>query len=113
MQNGTYRLIQKGLNNEYKLVVYNGSLKLLNKDSDSFIRTITQKDLSVHYEVKERLPGSQNSYDIVWIVNGNPRERIRLYASYAVIKYKIAELRKRKDYSQGILIPIRSDKHEI
>ena len=113
MQNGTYLLTQKGLNNRYKLVVYNGKMKLLNIESDEYIKSITDKDLTLHYVLGDRLPGSQNTYDIAWIVNGKQRERMRIYVSYAVAKYRIAELKKSSNYKSGLLIPIRSDKHEI
>ncbi len=110
MQNGTYRVKHKMLNTEYKLIAYSGTLKLYALKTGQFIKSYqNDKVLMEHCDIIEMLPGEQNHYDLVYIVNGKVKETIRMGVSYAIAANKRNELR-RTTHKNGLLVVVRQDK---
>lgn len=106
MQNGTYIVKSNFLNTSCKLVAYNGSLKFYSHNNQ-FLRTVNKKFLDEFFEIGERTNGTNGVYDIAYRMNGRIVERIKLMASYPVAKYKIAQLKAQRNYSSGLLQPLR------
>lgn len=110
MQNGTYKVTHKQLNTEYRLVAYNGSLRLYTLAGAGkplqFLRSLQESILNEFYTIGDMLPGDQNNYDLSWIVNGTEKERIRLGGKYSLAIYMKAKLRL-TTHKTGLLIPVR------
>lgn len=106
MQNGTYPAKSVFLGTEYRLVAYNGSLRFIDKHGNH-----VQKTNEVHvknfYELGERVDGTHGTYDVAWFSGGKLQERIVMNKHYAFVKSHINELKKRREYAQGLLRPLR------
>lgn len=107
MQNGTYQIESTMLNTKAKLVAYNGSLKIYNPQG-VFLRTITKETLYAIYDIiGERQNGTNGLYDIAYIVDGRVKERKILRKPWSVVAYHMNQLRQSKNYSSGLLRPLR------
>jgi hypothetical protein len=105
MQNGTYRVEFRPATAYYKMVAYNGKLRLFNVETGVHVRDIRQHEFDSFYRIVEKL-AEDRRYDIDWMVNGRLAERIKLNANYPVVKWKINQLAT-STHSVGKLIPRR------
>lgn len=105
MQNGTYKVRHKALKTDFKIVSYNGRIKLIN---GKFSRFITEEKLHEMYNILEKVQPEETFWNIKWYVDGREREHIQMNAPYAVCRWKIKELERMKQYKTGKLIPERA-----
>jgi hypothetical protein len=90
--NGRYNVKHRTLETEYILKAYNGTFKLMDKNTEVYIRTITHFYLHEFYTISDKLPAEKKFYDIHWMVAGKAKEIIQMNAPYAVCKSKVQHL---------------------
>lgn len=71
MQNGTYKVRHKMLLHEDELVVHFGSFKIKGD-------TYSQDWILNTFDILEKKKGANNKFDIVWLVGGIQKERLRI-----------------------------------
>lgn len=106
MKNGSFECSQRYIGGTFKIIIFNGVIKVHTLDRAVYLRTITKEYYKSHFEVIRTLK-STNSYNIAYFINGIQKSVIQLNGSYTLAIWKIGQLKNTGTYKIGKLIPIK------